>query len=175
MTASLWWLISNDRVRETPGTLRSIGKVVPDLGEPDQVAGGVPRLDGNLNPVLSGAVIVLLLDLARGGHGFSDLDRLGELGVDEPNGSAILSDHAPRAGYDRRECRHRHHSMTDRLRDAEHLGTSGPFFIGMNEIGIYRTPLSGIGETGDICARRRQDQRAPPAGLEDAPLVPKIE
>ena len=44
-----------------------------------------------------------------------------------------------------------------------------------NEIGIYRTPLSGIGETGDICARRRQDQRAPPAGLEDAPLVPKIE
>src|SRR6266699_3795162 len=75
MTASLWWLISNDRVRETPGTLRSIGKVVPDLGEPDQVAGGVPRLDGNLNPVLSGSVMVLLFDLARGGHGFPNHDR----------------------------------------------------------------------------------------------------
>src|SRR6266550_3274969 len=54
-------------------------------------------------------------------------------------------------------------------------GNPWPVCISPNEIGIYRTPLSGIGETGDICARRRQDQRAPPAGLEDAPLVPKIE
>src|SRR6266480_264827 len=138
MTASLWWLISNDRVRETPGTLRSIGKVVSDLGDPDQVAGGVPRLDGNLNPVLSGAVVVLSFDLARGGHDFSDFDRLGEFGVDEPNGSAVLSDHSPRAGYDGREHRHRHHSVTDRLRDAEYLGTSGPFFIRMDGIHVER-------------------------------------
>jgi Tetracyclin repressor-like, C-terminal domain len=42
-------------------------------------------------------------------------------------------------------------------------------------IGIDRTPLSGIGETGDIGARRRQDQRAPPARLEDPPLVAKLQ
>src|SRR6266404_3209809 len=54
-------------------------------------------------------------------------------------------------------------------------GNPWPVCISPNEIGIYRTPLSGIGETGDVCARRRQDQRAPPAGFEDAPLVPKIE
>src|SRR5467141_3176213 len=128
--------IANSARHERP--LSSIRKVVSDLGEPDHVASGVPRLDGNLNPVLSGAIVVLSFDLARGSHRFSDLDRLGEFRVDEPNGSAVLSDYSPRAGYDRRECRHRHHSMTHRLGDAEHLGTSCPFFIGMNGIHVER-------------------------------------
>src|SRR6266436_3582979 len=97
--------------------LRSIRKVVSDLGEPDQVAGGVPRLDINLDPILSGAEIMLLLYLSRCGHGFSHLDRLGELGVHEPDRSAVLSNYAPRAGHDRCERRHRHHTVTDRLGD----------------------------------------------------------
>src|SRR6267142_5966337 len=54
-------------------------------------------------------------------------------------------------------------------------GSPWPVCLSPNEIGIYRTPLSGIGETGDVCTRRRQDQRAPPAGLEDAALIPKVE
>jgi hypothetical protein len=83
-------------------------------------------------------MIVLLLYLACGGHGFSGLDRLGEFGVDKPNGSAVLSDHSPRAGYDRSKCRHRHHSMTDRLGDAEDLGARRPLFIGVNGIHVER-------------------------------------
>src|SRR5258705_1775711 len=68
--------------------LRSIGKVVSDLGEPNQVAGGVPRLDGNLNPVVSGAVVVLSFDFARGGDRFSDLYRLCGICVAQTNGIA---------------------------------------------------------------------------------------
>src|SRR5260370_2302817 len=40
----------------------SIGKVVSDLCEPDQVSRGVFRLDRNFNPVLSRSVMMLPLD-----------------------------------------------------------------------------------------------------------------
>jgi len=140
----------------------SIGKIVSDLGKPDQVAGGVPRLDGNLNPVLPGAVIVLALDFARSSHGFSDLDRLVELGVHEPNGSTVLADHSPCTDDDRRKCRHRHHAMADRVGDAEDLGASGPLLVRMNGIHVERG--QGVVVDGRLSVRLH-DRRERMAGL----------
>src|SRR5258708_12659622 len=116
----------------------SIGKVVSNLCEPDQIAGGVFRLDGDLTPVPARAVVMLALDLARRSHDFADFDRLGEFRVDEPKGSTILSDHTPCTGHDRRERRHSHHSMAYRLGNAEHFCARGPFLVGMHGIHVNR-------------------------------------
>src|SRR6266581_4906711 len=45
----------------------------------------------------------------------------------------------------------------------------------LNDIDIYRTPLSGVGEARDIRARLRKNQRTPPARLQGAFLISKIE
>src|SRR5580692_1017823 len=104
MTASLMdsfrTLSRSVNARARTSGVSSIWKVVSNLREPDQITGGVFRLDGDLNPALSRTVVMLALDLARRGHDFADLDRLGEFRVDEPKGSTIPSDDTPCTGHD---------------------------------------------------------------------------
>src|SRR5260221_4436737 len=123
---------------QLPAALSLIGKVVPNLGKPDEVARGVLRLDRDLDPVLSGTVVMLPLDGAGRSHRLSHLDWLGEFGVDESNGSAVLSDNSPGTGDYGSERRHRHHSMPDRLGNAEHFGARSPFLVRMNGIHVER-------------------------------------
>src|SRR5258705_1528578 len=108
-----------------PALRASVGQVVSDLGEPDEVAFGVFGFHRDQHPVFSRAIVMLPLDRTPGGHGLADLHRFGEFRIHDPDGTATLSDHSPLADHDGPEGRHGHHAVTARLGDAEYLCARG--------------------------------------------------